>query len=438
MFDLAPQETSHLIGWKDVIDAVIGGIIWEALLKEWVIRLRNKCLDAFYRLRRRLSPEARNLPELLAALNRVQPPDKQTNMVMKIARVNDALAVDGYFDILHSYRFKGWKQENIAIVWHDAIALPDDLQRIADGHRPAPPNNGKYRLCGLEPDSSEDLIMRATLAPTDYFSTRPIQESGRLFVPLVLCSGGHPCSPMQKYGAELLDFAKCQLPNIVCVHVVVILDSGNLLVTQRVSKKGMGGVDTQHGTWSFSFEEQMSSTARVRAPDKTFFDAVRGGFKEELYDPDRTEGEQQKHRKKRGKTYECKDDDIVILSIGMDTESLNIDPIGLLRVPLTVDEVRAHCKWKSKDGRRELAVVEEVDWTVEALAPVLCGRAIEIAGTKVGPDEWHHTARMRALQSLFHKDGIEETLEALNRWARKNPPNQSELPLIGSGHYQEL
>jgi hypothetical protein len=77
-------------------------------------------------------------------------------------------------------------------------------------------------------DSSERPTLRIELEGTDCFSTYPIQR--RLFEDVLRDERGSSCTPFTKYGVGLLEFGEHPLPNIVCVHAVVVLPSGKLLL----------------------------------------------------------------------------------------------------------------------------------------------------------------------------------------------------------------
>lgn len=363
-------------------------MVWEFFIREWALAYWRK---AKYRLVRRFGKEP-PIGQLRAKLATLCTADQSTLRVMQQEGLS-SLSLDACFEILHSHLYKGWRPHEIEYQpLAKAPPLKDDLAAITRYHPPDPPNNGKYRLMTYSPDSTERPTLRIQLASTDYFSTYPIQR--RLFEDVLEDPKGSQCSPFTKYGAHLLEFGDHPLPNIVCVHAIVVLPSGNLLLTQRV--RSSDRIDWHAGKWSCSFEEQM--TVKINDPrnDETFLDTAYAGCVEEL-----------------GITNDHVDD-VRILSLVLEAAWNVVVPIALINVHATFEDIRSFWELKARDGvSRELRNVTELTWSSEAIRPILKRERICVGEHTIGPDDWHGTARMRLLQSLFHRDGIEKTLRSV-------------------------
>lgn len=292
----------------DIISSLVLGIIPTLI---WELYLRERLLPVFRRFNYRVARWLRKEPpigELLRRLSAACKGDEKTIIVMK-QEDHVGIAVDGCFEIIHSHLYSGWREYDIQFLQlAKRVPLPDDLALLASENAPSPPNNGKYRLYRYLPDSSERPALQIQLAPTDYFTTYPIQR--KLFEPILPDDSGGWYSPFSKYGKGMLEFGEHPLPNIVCLHTIVVLSDRKLLITQRIKSKDR--IDWQAGKWSCSFEEQM--TVKVGEPrnDKTFFDTVYAGCQEELGLP-------------------VNDIlDIRILSLVLESDGIVVDPIALV------------------------------------------------------------------------------------------------------------
>lgn len=320
---------------------------------------------------------------------------KEIPMIMESEK-HVGLAIDGCFEILHSYLYHGWREHDVEFLPHaKTVAMPADLKRVVNEHPANPPNNGKFRVYRIVPDSTERPELQVQLAPTDYFTTYPIQQ--QLFKQILPDGSGGLVSPHEKYGKKFLDFGDHPLPNIVCLHIVVVLPDDRLVVSQRV--RSSDGINWQHGRWSCSIEEQMTvkhGGNEKSREDRTFFDAVYAGCEEEL-----------------GVTHD-RVTEVRILSIVVD-ETYNVDPIALVRVvDANIDDIKGYCMMKARDGmNRELRRVEQINWDFASIVPILRYKPYSLAGEEVQPEDWHHTTRMRLLVSLFDRFGIEDSMEAI-------------------------
>jgi DNA-binding winged helix-turn-helix (wHTH) protein len=346
----------------------------------------------------RLKPEepvaiARLVEELKSLCGRPEEVDE----VCSITGHSAGVAIDSAFEI-HS-KYAGWSLDDMEIHHkRQSILLPPDLRDLvrADPHPPRPPNNKKYRLCGLELDSTEGEPLRLTFAPTDFFSTDAIERLNR--EQWLRDSEGHKVSTLAKYGTDLLDFKKSKIPHKVGVECTAVLKDEKLLLGRRTEE-----VRNEKGKWSLSFEENMNADPTVRKRDWDLFDAVIAGVDEELGITDWPASH------------------IRILSLMMHAGALAVFATGLVYMPtMTLEEIRA--RWNvrlSRDGKKEFKEFSEIEWTIEALAPMLAQeKTLLSSGIEISPEKWHWTARSRALLVLFHKFGVVQTLTGLS--ARKN------------------
>jgi hypothetical protein len=108
--------------------------------------------------------------------------------------------------------------------------------------------------------------------------------------------------------------------------------------------------------------------------------------------------------------------DIRILSLLLEAEWNTVAPVALIRVDAHLDDVRAYWQLKARDGiSRELRNVTELSWSPDTVRSILTRNAIIASGYEIAPDEWHGTARMRLLQSLFNRYALEDSIKRLHR-----------------------
>jgi hypothetical protein len=309
---------------------------------------------------------------------------------------------------------QGLSDGQIKVTHKEQIPLPLDLLELTQKHKPRPPNNGKFRLCGIIEDTTERDQLEVVISPTDYFSVRPIQD--RMFEPVLVDSAGCPCSPADKYGEDPFNVEASLLPNIICLHIIVILAGERLLLTQRIKTSG---TDWEHGKWSATVDEQMNAGSSVRGVDRDFFATVEAGVYEEL-------------------GYACDRSEIRILSISMDSLvfAIVVDAIVILK-NVDVETVRAHCELKARDGRAEIRRVIDVEWSLEALIPILCGEDLVAGETRITLADWTLTSRMAIAISLFHGFRVESTLlglreQLLRRNGQELPPRRSRKRINGN------
>lgn len=162
----------------------------------WEFFIRDHLVPHVRRLNYRVSRFLRREPsigELMRRLSTLCQPDEKTGLLLQREQFS-GLAMDGCFEIIHSHLYEGWREHDFEFLPLARVKpSPSDLVALASKYRPNPPNNGKYRLYGYVPDSSERPTLRIQLAPTDYFSTYPIQR--RLFESVLQDASGASCSP---------------------------------------------------------------------------------------------------------------------------------------------------------------------------------------------------------------------------------------------------
>ncbi|MCW5715424.1 MAG: hypothetical protein KIT43_13005 [Bauldia sp.] len=292
------------------------------------------------------------------------------------------LRVDGCFELLHSYCYRGWSVENIDFkTAKDPAVLAPDLEHLCESHPERRPNNPKLQLVGLGPYSSETALS-IRFAPTSYFKTRPIQRF--LNEPVLIDISGQEITPLKKYGAKLLHFDNCELPSPVACVIIVALRGNLLLLGQRAAQTDL---DWGRGKWACSIDEQMSGpplpdTSEDRPIDITFFDTIKRGIEEEI-------GVEALDRIR----------EIRILSLIFGS-NLFVSAVALVELDMDIDQVK---ECDPLDGQAEIRQISCVDWTIEALAPVLYRRTIDVSGASIGPTDWDNTSRMRILASLYYK-----------------------------------
>jgi DNA-binding winged helix-turn-helix (wHTH) protein len=334
--------------------------------------------------------------DLSRRLNELCGIDPKAEEIFRLTGYRTAFAIDCGLEIHRSPEYRGWTRQDVRVITKTKpIRLPRDLQQFVKSHRPKPPNNKKYALVGIKRDSSEDRMLEIELAPTDYFSTDPIERFNRQNS--LRDEEGHRCSPFTKYGRNLLNFESSRLPRKMSVEVTVELANDKLLLTRREET----GLDWELGKWSLSFEEQMNAGEKVRRRDNDLFDTVLGGLEEEL-------GRKAPVSRVR------------ILSLMLHTAALSGLATAFVSLPeMSLADVRAHWDLQARD-KYELKELDQISWTIEALAPMLMKVITVLPSSRViSPDSWHWTSRSRALAVLFHKYGVAKTLEGLSNWRAK-------------------
>lgn len=68
-------------------------------------------------------------------------------------------------------------------------------------------------------------------------------------------------------------------------------------------------------------------------------------------------------------------------------------------------------RWRNfaRDGRAEIQNLDEMPFTIEAVAPILFQRDLILPNRTIEQTKWHDLTRMRLLASLYHAYKITET-----------------------------
>ena len=271
-------------------------------------------------------------------------------------------------------------------------------------------------LRGLSESSTEMGNLDVVLRKSDYYHTKPIQD--RMHAPVLRGETGGACTPMQKYGHALREYAFSPIPSLVCLNVIVVLKDGRVLLTQRVTNREDTRADWEYGKWSTSFEEQMGSGKGLIDPypehgkrnlpsDDNFFDTVYRGAEEEL-----------------GTALIGSPR---ILSIVMEAYAACVNVLAIVNIDEDLDDVRALWELRTKDGRKELKRVHALNYDFHTFLPILAGEPLVMPSTvtperliTIPTENWNLTGRMRLLVALYNKFGIEETHSQFHHYVRAN------------------
>jgi hypothetical protein len=325
--------------------------------------------------------------------------DAQTREILEIAKNTSpfltGVAIDGCFELSASENYRGWMSDQINFRVHDTpTRVPEDLAEICRKNVPDGPNNPKYQLVDWAPGSTERGLT-LDVAPTTYYRITPILRNLR--VPILSAMGAQTSAktPLERYQHTILQFDNCPLPSHLYCAIIITLKGEKLLITQRVKHRSL---DVERGKWSCSIEENMSGppdpdTSQDKRIDRNFFDTVRAGIYEELL----------------SESAEIADSQIKIISMIIEGDNLAVGAIALVNLDLDLAELLAKiAALRSIDTQAEIRDLSEIDWTIEAIAPILYRKEIEVIGSRIGPDAWHRTSRMRMLAALYYKYSEQE------------------------------
>lgn len=309
--------------------------------------------------------------------------------LMQLAGV-ERFAVDDCIILANSENFKGWQPDEIKItILTNSLPIPDDLagiqqEKIAtiEKHYFNAPH---YRLVSATPAFSELDHLKIVLAPLgfyDYFSLNPYFDE-----PLLTALDGSKISIRQKCGNTALTYSSTDkgtslIPAPISIQCIVITADQRILLVQRSHS-----VAFYPNHWSASFEETMNAPGRinqhVQKGDADFFaGAIRGLDEEFAIAEDMVE-------------------DIKALSLNVEYLTLSVDVFMLIKLKLTVDEIKQG--WMvSARHRDEASRVSSVSTDLTEVIERLFSRTL-----------WHPTARMRLIQFLFHTYGVKVVASAL-------------------------
>jgi len=322
------------------------------------------------------------------------PTNELRALASETAGLSLEFGIDGCFELHASHNYQGWsRQEFLFEITPEMKPMPPYLENICNNFK-NPPNNPKYELLGIMPYSTERGYVGLMAAPSSYYRTRPIQQ---VLVTKMVDNSGQGRILLKKYRDTLLDFSNCPLPSPLCCNIIIELNDGTVLLTQRLGY----AMDWQLGKWTVAIGEQMSGpaqpeTTQDRPVDYSPFDTIERGINEEL----------------TGGALAIPLDDVRILSIVVEG-SLTVAINAIVKLKANLADIEM---LRAADKAAEIRRMATLDFTPEAFAPILFRMSVEIGGHTIAPTEWHNTSRMCMLILLFHKYGLAETNQRLTRW----------------------
>lgn len=304
----------------------------------------------------------------------------------------ERFAVDDAIILTNSHKFKGWSQNEVkTTIANVEIPVPDDVHALREEKLPTIQkdyfNSSHYRLLSFTPSFSDSEILEVTLAPLhfhEYYSVTPYFDE-----PLLEALDGTPRSIRQKYGNTTLSFSGTEkgislIPTPVSIQCVIVTSDNQILLMRRSDS-----VAFYPGHWSASFEETMNSVGTNRrgepsnTDDTDFFAGAIRGLNEEFAIPASAVI------------------DIKVLSLNVEYLTLSTDIIMLIQVDMAGENIREN--WMLKAADRDEA-------SKFALLP---GDLDSVVKKLFSKNLWHPTARMRLIQYLFHRYGVDDVANAL-------------------------
>jgi transcriptional regulator with XRE-family HTH domain len=310
--------------------------------------------------------------------------------LMQLAGV-ERFAVDDCIILANSENFKGWEPHEVRTsVLTNPLPIPDDLAEIQrekiatiEKHYFNAPH---YRLVSATPAFSELDHLRIILAPLgffDYFSLNPYFDE-----PLLTTLDGSKISIREKYGNTALTYSSTDkgtslIPAPISIQCVVITEDQRILLVQRSLS-----VAFYPNHWSASFEETMNAPGlvkdqQVQKGDVDFFASALRGLDEEFA------------------IAEDAVKDMKALSLNVEYLTLSADVFMLIRLDLTIDEIKQGWMVSAKH-RDEASRVNSISTDLSEVVDRLFSRTL-----------WHPTSRMRLIQFLFHQYGIQAVTKAI-------------------------
>lgn len=311
--------------------------------------------------------------------------------LMQLADV-ERFAVDDCIILTNSKNFEGWTHDEIkTTVLQMRLPIPDDLERLRQEKLPVIEkdfyNSSHYRLASFTPSFSDLDRLEVTLAPLgfhEYYSLTPFFDE-----PLLTTIDGTKVSIREKYGNTALTYSSTDrgtslIPTPVSIQCVVVTQDEHILLMRRSSS-----VAFYPNHWSASFEETMNAPGTdrkgkpSRSDDADFFaGAIRGLDEEFAIQPDAVES-------------------IKVLSLNTEYLTLSVDVITLIKLHLTAEEIRQSWLLKAWD-RDEASKFALLSTDLQSVVNKLFSRTL-----------WHPSARMRLIQFLFHKYGVDQVAAAI-------------------------
>ena len=311
--------------------------------------------------------------------------------LMQLANI-ERFAVDDCILLTNSRNFAGWGPNDIkTTLLSTPLPIPDDLEELKQEKLPIVAKNyinaSYYRLLSFTPSFSERKRLEVILAPLNFYDLYSLN----LFFdePLLTAIDGSRISIRQKYGNTALTYASTDrgtslIPAPVSIQCVLVAKDQQILLMQRSF-----AVAYYPNHWSASFEETMAGPESTQdgtpaSPgDPDFFAGAIRGLEEEFAIP-------------ASAVESAK-----VLSLNVEYLTLSLDVITVINVDLTTDQIRENWllrAWHRDEASKFALVSTELTATVEKLF----SRTL-----------WHPTARMRLIQYLFYRYGIDEVTKAI-------------------------
>lgn len=312
-------------------------------------------------------------------------------MLMQLADV-EHFAVDDCILLTNSPGFSGWDPQDIkTTITTSPLPVPMDVNELQQEKRARIEqnyfNSSHYRLGSYTPSFSDRDVLEITLAPIgfhEYFSITPFFDEK-----LLQSAGGSPISLREKYGNTALTYSATDrgaslIPTPVSIQCVVVTSDGSILLMRRSSS-----VAFYPGHWSASFEETMNAPGFDRkgnattSDDANFFAGAIRGLEEEFA------------------VHEGTIETMKVLSLNVEYLTLSVDVIIVISIRLSAQQVRQNWLLKASD-RDEADKFALLSSDMESILEKLFSQTL-----------WHPTARMRLVQFLFHKYGVDAVVAAM-------------------------
>lgn len=313
--------------------------------------------------------------------------------LMRLADV-DCFAVDDLIVLTQSNNFAGWDRDEIMTTTLDTpLPIPDDIEQLRQEKLSAIEkrftNSSHYRLCSYTPAFSDRKGLEVTLAPIgfhDYYTLLPYLDE-----PLLTNPDGSKTSIRQRYGNTAFtysttDHGVSRIPAPVSLQCILVTQDRQIVLMQRSLS-----VAFYPGHWSASFEETMDAPSLTpkgntsRTGDGDFFACALRGLEEEF-----------------GISAEAITS-IKVLSLNIEYLVLSAGVVAVIEVNLTAEEVKSSWLLKAPD-KDEASKFATISSELPAVVEKLFTKTL-----------WHPTSRMRLVQFLFHKYGVDEVTREMSK-----------------------
>ncbi|WP_052890186.1 helix-turn-helix domain-containing protein [Thermogemmatispora carboxidivorans] len=302
----------------------------------------------------------------------------------------ERFAVDDCIVLTASEGFRGWDKKQIQMTTlAQPWPLPEDLAAVLREQRAALEesalNAPHYQLVSLTPAWSELDCLKLVMAPLrfyDYAALLPILDK-----PLLASQDGRLLSIREQYGSTALytrSYSRnaALIPAPVSIQCLLETQDERLVLVQRSE-----AVAFYPGCWSASFEETMNAPGLVAGSfqpgDAHIFDAAYRGLEEEFGLPaDAVE-------------------EMKALSLNVEYPTLSVDVFMLIKLARPLAAVKE--RWLISARHRDEAL---------QVTGIAC-RLDEVVATLFAPRQWHPTSRMRLIQWLIQRYGLDAVMAAI-------------------------